>query len=156
MLWTEDEAISREIGFGCSNITLYDMYGNSTNIQSESGIYNLMLSGKPVYIKESEIMNVLFTDADGKEIFEFSENQNIKINVSIDKIGLVDKGVCLAIASYCGDRLVDCYIQNLSANENTYYKTLNTAGCDKINIMAFDSIERLKPLCVKRQINKKR
>ena len=156
MLWTKDEAINREIDFGCNNITLYDMYGNSKSIQSENGIYNLKLSGKPVYVKESEIMNVLFTDTDGKEISAFFENQNIKINVEIDKSDLPDKNVCLAVASYCGDRLVECYIVNLSANENTHYKTLNTAGRDKINIMAFDSIEKLRPLCVKRQITRKR
>ena len=155
MIWTEDEAISREFDLGCSNITLYDMYGNNKHIHSENEIFNLNLSGKPVYVKESGLMNVLFTDTDGKEITAFSGNQNIKINVEIDKKDLSEKNVCLAVASYCGDRLVECFIEKLSADD-TYYKELNTGSCDKINIMAFNSIEQLKPLCVKRQINKKR
>lgn len=85
MMWTPGSGnISKAISAPDKAIYIYDMYGNLVDKQySSDGVYNIALSGSPIYVEETVVVPELeIVDKNGKKISKIGSNTELCASMS--------------------------------------------------------------------------
>ena len=119
VLWNLSGSTTATVDFGSAEAELYDMFGNMTSLESESGVYTVEVSDAPVYITKKDFEKKY-------EVTKIDYNTN-EITVRVDDIYSDDTATMLVLNP--GKTVADiyqkgsgavCYIDQLTGTDGIY------------------------------------
>ncbi len=156
MLWMGGSAykdcISQKdytIDIGTANVTVFDMFGNSSEKSSADGVYTLSLSGSPIYVKCDADVSVEYFNADnGYVITDFgSDAKNVKARVQVNKnkSDLQNAVVIGASYSLVNGSFEQCEVEYVK-DKSTFEYNFNVENTGRIKIFIWNVKDALNPL----------
>lgn len=147
LMWTTSSySRSKTISIPDKAIYIYDMYGNLVDKQYNSdGVYNIALSGSPVYVEETVVIPELeIVDSDGVAATSIGNNTQLCASMS-ELFTAKEKGILICVA-YKDNVIIEAEtvtvdtgamsaqtpyldVQNADMLKAFYWKTANNVPC---------------------------
>lgn len=143
-VWKTGDKSEFTLNTGTESVTMYDIFGNSTNMSSDTGIYTFGISDSPVYIETPKNVTVRFTDESAYNLTEL-HNGKISVNVNVD---INDVAYDVFLAMYKKNVLLNCDIMRNDDNSDNYAMDISVDEADKIGVFVWKK-DNMSPIAFK-------
>ncbi len=152
MIWNSDNTeVNYTLNSDSENVTLYDMYGNNTDVSGE-GSFVLTVTGEPLYVDEGGIIDVSFEDANNQPVETIVNPLNVTVSGNSGFWNFADSAMVL-IAEYKDNVFANCYTKTITQDDPAFLQTLSTEDISDVSVYVWDD-DSFSPYIKKIQLQK--